>query len=111
MEEIKILKNRVDVNWDYNEETDVFFFSIGKPQIAAGLSISDGLVVRYDESNKEVIGVILTGLREKVLKKLEIKCASVEEEKRTAEVKRQTASKEAESAKYGNQSFDQGGEA
>lgn len=111
MESIKILKSREDLNWDYNEETDVFFFSIGKPQIAVGVQIGEGLIVRYDECNKEVIGVILTGLRDKVLKKLDKETAFVEEEKLAAEAERQTVSQDAESAVYGKQSFDHGGEA
>jgi hypothetical protein len=35
-----------------------------------GVDIGEGVVARYDEANKEVMGVTLIGLRARVLKEL-----------------------------------------
>ena len=115
MEKIKILKNRVDVNWDYNEEKDIFYLSLGKSQTAISMDIGEGLIVHYDETQKEVIGLTLTGLREKVLKKLDKEISSdreaKKEDKKSANAEHKAAEKDEESAAYGKQLFDQGGEA
>ncbi len=68
---IKILENPSKVNWDYDEEADVLYLSAGEPEIAEGVDIGDGVVARYDEKRKEVIGVTLIGLRARILRELE----------------------------------------
>jgi hypothetical protein len=110
MEVIKILKNRTDVNWDYNNETDIFYISVGKPQSAVGMDIGEGLTVYYDEAQKEIIGFILTGLREKVLRILGKEITSEVEEERLADAERKVSLRNAETRGFGNQLFDYGGE-
>jgi uncharacterized protein YuzE len=70
MEAVKILEKPTSISWDYDEEADVLYLSIGEPQPAIGLDIGDGVIVRYDEARKEVIGLTLIGLRARLLKNL-----------------------------------------
>jgi uncharacterized protein YuzE len=70
MEALKILEKRSVVQWDYDEEADVLYLSVGEPRPAVGTDIGEGLVVRYDEMTKDVVGLTLVGLRARVLKSL-----------------------------------------
>jgi uncharacterized protein YuzE len=70
MEAVKILEKPTSISWDYDEEADVLYLSIGEPHPAVGLDIGDGVIVRYDEARKEVIGLTLIGLRARLLKNL-----------------------------------------
>src|ERR1044071_3500141 len=108
---IKVLKNQKDAKWNYNDETDIFYLSTGNSQTAISLEIGDGLIVYYDETKQEVIGVNLTGLLAKVLKKLGKDITSGEEEKRLTNEESKNAMNDAGSAAYGKQLFDHGGEA
>ena len=67
METIRILEKPTGIDWDYDEEADVLYLSIGEPQPAVGVDIGEGVIVRYDESQKEVIGLTLIGLRARLL--------------------------------------------
>ncbi|MFQ5796133.1 MAG: DUF2283 domain-containing protein, partial [Candidatus Bipolaricaulia bacterium] len=58
------------IHWDYDEEADVLYLSIGEPQVAVGVDIGEGVIVRYDEARKEVVGLTLIGLRARLLKGL-----------------------------------------
>ena len=70
MEALNILKKPSVLQWDYDEEADVLYLSVGEPRPAVGTDIGEGLVVRYDEMTKEVVGLTLVGLRARVLKSL-----------------------------------------
>ena len=70
MEAIKILEKPAEITWDYDEEADVLYLSVGEPQPAVGVDIGEGVVLRYDEARKEVVGLTLIGLRERLLKGL-----------------------------------------
>lgn len=59
-----------DLTWDYDEEADVLYISVGEPRPALGVHIGEGVVLRYDETVKEVVGLTLIGLRERLLKGL-----------------------------------------
>jgi uncharacterized protein YuzE len=43
MEAIKILDKQENLNWDYDEEADVLYISIGEPQKALGVDIGEGV--------------------------------------------------------------------
>jgi uncharacterized protein YuzE len=68
MEVLKILEKPQEIDWDYDEEADVLYISVGKPQPAIGIDIGEGIVARYDEAQKEVVGITIIGLRDRVLK-------------------------------------------
>ena len=70
MDTVKILEKPAAINWDYDEEADVLYLSVGEPQPAIGVDIGEGTVLRYDEARKEVVGVTLIGLKARLLKEL-----------------------------------------
>ena len=70
MEALKILDKPESLHWDYDAEADVLYLSVDTPKPAVGVDIGDGVVVRYDDQNKEVVGITLLGLRARVLKTL-----------------------------------------
>ena len=70
MEALKILEKPSVLQWDYDEEADVLYLSVGEARPAVGRDIGEGLVVRYDEMTNEVVGLTLVGLRARVLKSL-----------------------------------------
>ena len=67
---IKILEKPSEISWDYDEEADVLYLSVGEPRPAVGVDIGEGVIARYDETNKEVVGITLIGLRARLLKEL-----------------------------------------
>ena len=70
MEAIKILEKKENLNWDYDEEADVLYISMGEPQKAVGVDIGDGAIVRYVEATNEVVGLTLIGMKERLLNSL-----------------------------------------
>ena len=70
MEVLKILDKPDTIDWEYDEEADVLYLSVGTPKPAAGVDIGEGVVVRYDEVNNEVVGLTVLGLRERVIKEI-----------------------------------------
>jgi len=70
MEAIRILEKPAAITWGYDEEADVLYLSIREPQPAVGLDIGEGIILRYDEARKEVVGLTLIGLRARLLKRL-----------------------------------------
>jgi uncharacterized protein YuzE len=70
MEAIKILEKPTEITWEYDEEADVLYLSIGAPQPAVGMDIGEGVILRYDEERKEIVGLTLIGLRARLLKQL-----------------------------------------
>ena len=64
---VRILENPTTITWDYDEEADVLYLSLGEPQPAVGVDIGEGIVLRYDEARKEVVGLTLIGLRARLL--------------------------------------------
>jgi uncharacterized protein YuzE len=70
MEALKILERPSEITWDYDEEADVLYISIGEPRPALGVDIGEGVILRYDEAKKEVAGLTLIGLRERLQKGL-----------------------------------------
>ncbi|HSB69121.1 MAG TPA: DUF2283 domain-containing protein [Candidatus Methylomirabilis sp.] len=70
METLKILEKPATVTWDYDEEADVLYLSVGEARPAVGVDIGEGVIVRYDESRKEVVGLTVIGLRARLLQGL-----------------------------------------
>ncbi len=71
MDAIKILEQPSSMSWDYDQDADVLYMSIGTPRAAIGVDIGDGLVLRYDESRQEVVGLTVIGLRERLARNLD----------------------------------------
>jgi len=70
MEAVRILEKPAAITWDYDEEADVLYLSIGEPQPAVGIDIGEGVILRYDDAHREVVGLTLIGLRARLLKGL-----------------------------------------
>ena len=70
MEAVKILEKRDRIDWEYDEEGDVLYLSIGKPRKATGVDIGQGVIIRYDEKKKEVVGLTVLGVRSKLMENL-----------------------------------------
>lgn len=70
METIKILDKKENLSWDYDEEVDVLYISIGEPSKALGVDIGEGAIVRYVEETREVVGLTLIGVKERLLSSL-----------------------------------------
>lgn len=56
VEAVKILDKGEKIDWEYDEEGDVLYLSIGKPRKAAGVDVGRFVIVRYDEKKKEAVG-------------------------------------------------------
>ena len=70
MDTVTILEKPKSVQWDYDEDADVLYLSVGEPQPAVGIDIGDGVVLRYDEVAKSVVGLTVIGLRARLLTEL-----------------------------------------
>ena len=70
MEAVKILEKPAPITWDYDEEADVLYLSVGEPTPALGVDIGQGVVLRYDEPRKEVVGLTIIGIRARLLQGL-----------------------------------------
>jgi uncharacterized protein YuzE len=58
------------LDWECDEEADVLYVSIGRPKKATGVDIGQGVIVRYDEKRREVVGVTIMGMRMRLAKSL-----------------------------------------
>lgn len=70
MAAVKVLKGKPHLHWEYDEEADVLYISVGEPRKAEGIDIGEGVIVRYDEDRKEVVGLTILGLRSRVTSRI-----------------------------------------
>jgi uncharacterized protein YuzE len=70
MDAIKILERPSNLTWDYDEDADVLYISVGTPRPATGVDIGEGVIVRYDEAGHEVVGLTIIGVRGRLLQGL-----------------------------------------
>ncbi len=70
MEAVKILEKPEHIGWDYDEEADVLYLSVGGPVPAIGVDIGEGVILRYDEPRREVVGLTILGVRARLLQQL-----------------------------------------
>jgi uncharacterized protein YuzE len=63
LEAVKLFdKKDAPVDWEYDGEADTLYISFGKPRAAVGVDVGEGVVVRYDEKAKEVVGLTIIGV-------------------------------------------------
>jgi len=63
MEAIKLFENKkAHLDWEYDEEADTLYLSFGKPRAALGVDVGEGMILRYDEKVKEVVGLTIVGV-------------------------------------------------
>ena len=70
MEAIKIFEKSEKINWDYDEDADVLYLSIDEPRPALGVDVGDGVILRYDEADNELVGLTIIGLRARLIRNL-----------------------------------------
>jgi uncharacterized protein YuzE len=70
MEAVKILEQPAEVTWNYDQDADVLYLALGQPRPALGIDIGDGVVLRYDEAARELVGLTLIGLRARLMREL-----------------------------------------
>jgi uncharacterized protein YuzE len=70
VEAVKIFEKPSAISWDYDEEADVLYLSVGEPRPAVGVDIGEGVVLRYDEAQNELVGLTLIGLRARLMSEL-----------------------------------------
>jgi len=67
VETLNILEKREKINWEYDKEADVLYISIGEPGKAVGLDVGEGVIVRYDEKKRDVVGLTIIGVKQRSL--------------------------------------------
>jgi uncharacterized protein YuzE len=71
MDALKILPNLTDqTTWDYDDEADVLYISIGQPTEAISIDIGDGTLMRYVESEDRLVGITVIGLKARLAREL-----------------------------------------
>lgn len=70
MDSIRILEDSKKVAGFYDKEADVLYISLGESCAAVAVDISDGVIARYNEESQSIVGITVTGLRQRVLKEL-----------------------------------------
>lgn len=71
METVKILEGSKGIDWEYDEEADILYLSWGKSRKAEGIDAGQGVVSKYDEKNREVVGLTVLGMKTKLLESLQ----------------------------------------
>jgi uncharacterized protein YuzE len=69
---LKILEKKENLNWEYDDEADVLYISIGEPKPAEGFDIGTGVIARVDPETKELVGLTIIGLSEKILREIKL---------------------------------------
>jgi uncharacterized protein YuzE len=63
MEAVKLFEKKdAKLDWEYDGDADTLYLSFGKPRSATGVDIGKGVIVRYDEGAKEVVGLTIVGV-------------------------------------------------
>lgn len=63
MEALKLFEKKdVPLDWEYDGEADVLYIGFGQPRPAVGVDVGEGVIVRYDEQAREVVGLTVIGL-------------------------------------------------
>ena len=76
MEAVKLFENRREpLDWDYDGEADTLYLSFGKPRPAIGIDIGEGMVLRYDEKARKLVGLTIIGVGRRLEEYLKGKAA------------------------------------
>lgn len=55
-------KKDIPIDWEYDSDADALYLSFGKPRPATGVDIGQGVILRYDEEAREVVGLTIVGV-------------------------------------------------
>ena len=70
MKVLSLARIRQSLKGSYDHEADVLYISIDAPKPALGVDLGDSVIVRYDETRNEIVGVTIIGLRERTAREL-----------------------------------------
>jgi len=63
MDAVKLFEKKgIPLDWDYDGEADTLYISCGPPRAAVGVDIGQGVILRYDEKAREVVGLTIVGV-------------------------------------------------
>jgi uncharacterized protein YuzE len=63
MDPVRLLRDGVPLDYDYDEEADVLYVSLGAPRPAMGVELGGGAVLMIDEATDDIVGLTVVGLR------------------------------------------------
>lgn len=72
MEALRILEKPETLTWDYDEEGDVLYISVGEPRPAVTVDLGESILARYDEKEREVVGITILNVRRRLLEGLSV---------------------------------------
>lgn len=70
MEAVRILDKPEALSWEYDEDADVLYISVGEPRAAVTVDLGESVLARYDEKQKEVVGITIMNVRRRLLEGL-----------------------------------------
>lgn len=70
MEALRILEKPEALTWEYDEEGDVLYISVGEPRPAVTIDLGESILARYDEKESEVVGITILNVRRRLLQGL-----------------------------------------
>ena len=73
MDPLRIPGSPQALSWEYDEEADVLYITVGSVRPALSVDLGEGVVARYDEGEKELVGLTVIGLRARLLAGLSLK--------------------------------------
>ena len=68
METLKMIGSKKNLNWDYDSEADVLYLTFGDPQVAEGIDINDGTIVRVNSVTGEICGITILNPLKRTIK-------------------------------------------
>lgn len=67
MEAVKLFEKKgIPLNWEYDGEADTLYLSFGSPKPATGIDVGEGVIIRYDEHAREVVGLTIVGVGQRL---------------------------------------------
>ena len=70
MDALRILEKPETLTWEYDEEGDVLYISVGEPRPAVTVDLGESILARYDDKAKEVVGITILNIRRRLLQGL-----------------------------------------
>jgi len=70
MDTVRILEKPEALSWEYDEDADVLYISVGEPRAAVAVDLGESVLARYDENAKEVVGITIMNVRRRLLQGL-----------------------------------------
>ena len=67
MEVVKLFEKKgIPLDWEYDGEADTLYLSFGAPKPATGIDVGEGVIIRYDERAREVVGLTIVGVGQRL---------------------------------------------